>query len=336
MVEPLQCFLDIQREITMAVFTPLSDSQVADFLERFDTGCLKELEGVASGTENSTFFVTTDRASLVLTLFEQGEHDELPFFVELLDYLAEHRLPVPGPVHDRQGIALQSLAAKPALLFPRLPGKHPKAPNLAQCRALGEALGRMHHVSQHFPGQRANPRDLHWLLASHSQVMPYLSAQDQALMREEIEAYQAVFTGQSTLPQGAIHGDLFRDNTLFDGDTLGGLIDFYNGCTGDLLFDLAIVVNDWACNADGSLNQERHDALLGAYMARRPLDKTERECWPLMLRMTALRYWLSRLLVVHVDPPAFDLTPHDPEQFRRILLHRIEHGALALPEQTPS
>nr|WP_298411856.1 homoserine kinase [uncultured Halomonas sp.] len=320
----------------MAVFTPLSDSQVANFLERFDIGGFKALEGVASGTENSTFFVTTDRASLVLTLFEQGEHDELPFFVELLDYLAEHRLPVPGPVHDRQGIALQSLADKPALLFPRLPGKHPKAPNLAQCRALGEALGRMHHVSQHFPGQRDNPRDLNWLLETHPRVMPYLSAQDQALMREEIAAYQAAFDNQDVLPQGAIHGDLFRDNTLFDGDTLGGLIDFYNGCTGDLLFDLAIVVNDWACNPDGSLNQERHDALLDAYVARRPLDKTERKCWPLMLRMTALRYWLSRLLVVHVDPPAFDLTPHDPEQFRRILLHRIEHGALALPEQTLS
>lgn len=336
MVEPLQCSLDIQCEITMAVFTPLSDTQVANFLERFDIGRLKALEGVASGTENSTFFVTTERAALVLTLFEQGEHDELPFFVELLDYLAEHHLPVPGPVHDRHGIALQSLADKPALLFPRLPGKHPKAPNLAQCRALGDALGRMHHVSQHFPGQRANPRDLHWLLASHSRVMTYLSSQEQALMSEELATYQTVFGKHNALPQGAIHGDLFRDNTLFDGDALGGLIDFYNGCTGDLLFDLATVVNDWASDINGSLNQQRHDTLIEAYVARRPLSETERECWPLMLRMTALRYWLSRLLVVHVDPPAHELTPHDPEQFRRILLQRIEHGALALPEQNPS
>lgn len=316
----------------MAVFTPLGDAQVAEFLNRFDAGSLVSLEGVPAGTENTTFFVTTDRRELVLTLFEQGEHEELPFFVELLDYLDEHRLPVPGPLHDRDGIALHSLAGKPALLFPRLPGKHPKAPNLAQCRALGDALGRMHLVSQRFPGHRPNPRDLHWLLPMHHRVLVYLSPEDQTLMKDEVEIYQGFFGSAPELTQGALHGDLFRDNTLFEGDRLGGIIDFYNGCTGDLLFDLAIVINDWATEADGRLNVERHDAILRAYQARRPLTCVERDAWPMMLRMTALRYWLSRLLVVYVDPPAHDLTPHDPEQFRAILLARLELGALPLPE----
>ncbi len=93
---------------------------------------------------------------------------------------------------------------------------------------------------------------------------------------------------------------------------MGGIIDFYNGCTGDLLFDLAIVINDWASNEDGSLNAERYQAILSAYRARRPLTDTERALWPTMLRLTALRYWLSRLLVVYVDPPAHDLTPTTP------------------------
>ncbi len=316
----------------MAVFTPLSETQVADFLAQFDAGSLVSLEGVPAGTENSTFFVTTDRRKLVLTLFEQGEHEELPFFVDLLDYLDEHRLPVPGPLHDREGVALHSLANKPALLFPRLPGQCPMSPTLAQCRELGEALGHMHRVSQHFPGHRPNPRDLHWLLPMHHKVLVYLSPEDQALMKDEVETYQGVFGDSPKLPQGALHGDLFRDNTLFEGDRLGGIIDFYNGCTGDLLFDLAIVINDWATDSEGRLDAERHDAILSAYQARRRLTDNEREAWPMMLRMTALRYWLSRLLVVYVDPPAHDLTPHDPEQFRTILKARLAHGALPLPE----
>ncbi|MBD3895520.1 homoserine kinase [Halomonas sp. ML-15] len=320
----------------MAVFTPLSQAQVTEFLQRFDVGTLTQLEGVPSGTENTTYFVTTDRQALVLTLFEQGEHAELPFFVDLLDYLADHRIPVAGPVHDRQGVALQSLAGKPALLFPRLPGKYPRSPNTVQCQALGDALGHMHAVSRYFDGHRPNPRDLHWLVAMHHRVLVYLSADDQALMSDEVDAYQAFFGDAPDLPRGALHGDLFRDNTLFDGERLGGIIDFYNGCTGDLLFDLAIVINDWAVNADGSLDAERHDAILRAYQARRPLTDSERAAWPMMLRMTALRYWLSRLLVVYVDPPAHDLTPHDPEQFRTILLSRLQHGALALPETHPA
>lgn len=316
----------------MAVFTPLSDAQVAAFLEKFDVGHLQTLEGVAGGTENSTFFVTTDHRQLVLTLFEQGEHEELPFFVDLLDYLDEHRLPVPGPVHDRDGVALHSLAGKPALLFPRMPGRHPEAPNLAQCQALGDTLGRLHAISQHFPGHRHNPRDLHWLQAMHHKVLAYISPDDQTLMKDEVDDYEGVFSQHAELPQGALHGDLFRDNTLFDGDQLGGIIDFYNGCTGDLLFDLAIVINDWASDEDGQLNQARYDAILGAYQARRPISVEERAVWPVMLRMTALRYWLSRLLVVYVDPPAHDLTPHDPERFGTILKTRIAHGALPLPE----
>jgi homoserine kinase type II len=316
----------------MAVFTPLTETQVAAFLEGFDAGSLVALEGVPAGTENTTFFVTTERRELVLTLFEQGEHAELPFFVELLDYLDEHRLPVPGPLHDRDGVALHSLANKPALLFPKLPGESPMAPNLTQCRELGDTLGRLHRVSRHFPGNRPNPRDLHWLLPMHHRVLAYLSPGDQTLMKDEVETYQGVFGDAPALPQGALHGDLFRDNTLFDGDRLGGLIDFYNGCTGDLLFDLAIVINDWASEPDGRLDASRHDAILAAYQARRPLTEAERDVWPMMLRLTALRYWLSRLLVIYVDPPAHDLTPHDPERFRTILLARLAHGALPLPE----
>ncbi|WP_288990200.1 homoserine kinase [uncultured Cobetia sp.] len=317
----------------MAVFTPLSDAQVAEFLAEYDAGTLTSLEDVAHGTENSTFFVTTDRREMVLTLFEQGEHAELPFFVELLDFLASHQLPVPGPLHDRDGQALKVLAGKPALLFPRMPGNWPVSPNVAQCREIGAALGRMHAVSQHFTGHRPNTRDLHWIKPMHHKVLAYLSPEDQALMADEIDVCEDVFSGVE-LPQGALHGDLFRDNTLFDGDRLGGIIDFYNGCTGDLIFDLSILVNDWCSNDDGRLDQPRYDALLSAYLAERPMNADERRLWPSMLRMTALRYWLSRLLVVYVDPPAHSLTPKDPAQYRQLLGRRIEEGALPLPEAT--
>ncbi|WP_251977580.1 homoserine kinase [Salinicola avicenniae] len=314
----------------MAVFTPLSDDQVAEFLERYTVGSLQRLKGVPQGTENSTFFATTDQGEWVLTLFEQGEFEDLPFFVDLLDYLADHHLPVPGPVHDREGVALQRLAGRPALLFPRMPGSHPSAPNLAQCAELGDALGRLHVVSQQFDGTRPNPRDLTWLQQRHGEVLEFLSPDDQALMRAEIAHYREVFA-ERELPQGAIHGDLFRDNTLYDGDRLGGIIDFYNGCTGDLLFDLAIVINDWTSDEAGNIDRARYEAILGAYLAHRPLTATERERWPSMLRMTALRYWLSRLLVIHVDPPAHDITPHDPARFRTLLGRRLASGVPPLP-----
>ncbi|BBM05480.1 hypothetical protein HAALTHF_18410n [Vreelandella aquamarina] len=64
---------------------------------------------------------------------------------------------MPGTIHDREGVALHSLAGKPALLFPRLPGKHPSAPNLAQCQALGSTLGRCIKYRSTFPGIAPTP-----------------------------------------------------------------------------------------------------------------------------------------------------------------------------------
>lgn len=315
----------------MAVFTPLSETQVIAFLERFDAGRLIALDEVSSGTENSTFFVTTDRQSLVLTLFEQGESEELPFFVELLDFLANHELPVASPLHDREGKALQTLANRPALLFPRLSGDHPMSPTLAQCTAIGQLLGKMHDLSRSFPGSRPNPRDLRWIGANHPKVMAYLSEEDQQLMLDRFDSLESHLGYSSELPQGALHGDLFRDNAMFEGDRLTGLIDFYNGCTGDLLFDLAILVNDWCSDENGDIIDARYRAVLENYMAQRPFSEDERRAWPKMLQLTALRYWLSRLLVIYVDPPAHSLTPKDPTQYRDILRSRVERGAPELP-----
>ena len=315
----------------MAVFTPLSADQVTSFLERYDVGTLSELAEVAGGTENSTFFVTTDQQQMVLTLFEQGGTDELPFFVEMLDFLADHDLPVPGPIADRNGQALQTLANRPALLFPRLPGRSPEVPTPAQCTEIGHFLGRMHHISHAFTGQRANQRDHSWVAQQIPRVLPYLSEEESALMKRYGEELCTRFAAAPLLPQGAIHGDLFRDNSLFESDRLGGVIDFYNGCVGDFIYDLAVLVNDWCHNDDGTMDKKRYDALLSAYEKERPLTDNERHYWYDMLKLTALRYWLSRLLVIHVDQPAFQLTPKPPRQFLDILKAHYCMPPLAFP-----
>lgn len=313
----------------MAVFTPLNADQVSSFLERYDVGTLCELADVAGGTENSTFFVTTELERMVLTLFEQGETDELLFFVDLLDFLARHDLPVPGPIADRSHTALQTLAQRPALLFPRLPGRSPDVPSLAQCTEIGRFMGRMHHISHSFTGQRYNQRDHRWVEQHIPRVLPFLSPEEQALMSGYGSELCGRFSSAPVLPHGAIHGDLFRDNALFEGDRLGGVIDFYNGCVGDFIYDLAVLVNDWCHTEDGTLDEVRYSALLNAYVQERPVTDEERGYWHDMLKLTALRYWLSRLLVIHVDQPAFQLTPKPPRQFLDIL---SAHYIKRLPE----
>ncbi len=97
-----------------------------------------------------------------------------------------------------------------------------------------------------------------------------------AWMRENATLLQAEIAFQQTipftrLPAGTLHADLFRDNVLFHQGHLSGILDVYFACTDSWLYDLAIVVNDWCCNTDGSLDTPRLQACLNAYQAVRPL-----------------------------------------------------------------
>ncbi|VTL98963.1 homoserine kinase [Pseudomonas aeruginosa] len=108
---------------------------------------------------------------------------------------------------------------------------------------------------------------------------------------------------------------------LFDGPHLTGLIDFYNACSGWMLYDLAIALNDWCSTADGSLDPARARALLGAYANRRPFTALEAEHWPALLRVACVRFWLSRLIAAEAFAGQ-DVLIHDPTEFQMRLAQR--------------
>lgn len=309
----------------MSVFTSVSFPQLQAWLKDYAIGELLELKGIASGITNTNYFVTTSQNKYVLTLFEHNSLDELPYFIDLMSHLAARGIPCPKPIADKAGNSLHSLNGKPAVLISCLKGQDVTQPNVAQCAAVGRVLAQMHVASLSFDLQpnhhnSHNSRGADWRIKTAALVMPHLSAAEQTLLSDTL-AFQATFD-LSALPSGVIHADLFRDNVLFDGDEIGGLIDFYYACHDVLAYDLAIAVNDWCVEADGRFDQTRLSAMLNAYHAVRPFSAAEQVAWPSLLRMAALRFWLSRL---HdkIYPQAGELThAKDPDHFQRILTLR--------------
>jgi homoserine kinase type II len=152
-------------------------------------------------------------------------------------------------------------------------------------------------------------------------LLPLLTEEDAALLRAEI-AFQANYQ-MPDLPQGVIHADLFRDNALFEGNELCGIIDFYYACNDALLYDVAVTVNDWCSQADGHLDCERYDTFLTHYRQQRQLTAAECALWPVMLRAAALRFWLSRLLALHFPREGEMTHIKNPNVFRDILKARL-------------
>lgn len=306
----------------MSVYTTIEQSELEDFLGHYSLGNLLTFEGISAGIENTNYFVTTTSGEFVLTIFETVDEHELPYFLNLMAYLAEHEFPSAHPLPDDTGQYLRQLKDKPAALVHKLKGKHIKQANLQQCAEIGKALGHMHAVGQQFSGQRDNQRGLEWWIKTTETVIGKLPQEQQTLLQNEIK-----FQNQhqhDVLPRGVIHADLFRDNALFVGDKLTGIIDFYYACNDVLLYDLAVTVNDWCVKENKELDEQQVDALITGYQSERPLCQLECDSWPVMLRAAALRFWLSRLLDWHF-PRDGELThSHDPDVFQRILASRIE------------
>ena len=306
----------------MSVFTRVSDTDAGSLLDRFDLGQLQSLEGIASGIENTNYFLSTDRQRFVLTLFELLKAEELPFFLNLMAHLAEHGIPCPHPMTDSSGAMLQEVNGKPASIVTRLSGRSIEHPDPGQCAAVGEMLARIHLAGASFPMQRDNPRAASWWKQQAPRLLPVLSPEDAELLQAEIR-YQSLHRLQD-LPRGIIHADLFRDNVLFDHNNLTGVIDFYFACTDAWLYDLAIAVNDWCVTSDGRLDDQRSMAMLQAYHQIRPLIPLERGAWPVVLRAAALRFWVSRLHDLHFPREGEITHAKNPDHFRNILQLRIE------------
>ncbi len=305
----------------MSVFTTVTEGELGRWLEDYSVGTLTEMRGIAAGIENTNYSVTTTGGRYVLTLFEKLTPAELPFYLNLMAHLAERGVPSAHPVANRSGNYLGSLNGKPAALVAFLEGRDLESPTPRHCAAVGSVLAQLHLAGQSYPAKIDNPRGPKWWKSVMPDILPFLSAEESALLKEEVR-FQSLYRF-SDLPRGAIHADLFRDNVLFAGDRIAGVIDFYFACTDVLLYDVAIAVNDWCLAADGSLDAGRTRAFLDAYSAIRPCTPIERGAWPVMLRAGALRFWVSRLYDFHLPRPGELTHAKDPGHFRRILEARI-------------
>ena len=321
----------------MAVFTEVSPEQAQALLDHLQLGTLSSLRGIGAGIENTNYFVdcTGEDGHLqryVLTLFERLTAEQLPFYLRLMQHLAQRGVPVPEPHADRTGEILFEVAGKPAAIVDRLHGGHQLAPDAFHCAQVGATLARMHLAGQDYPLHQPNLRGLAWWREVVPQLLPFLDADQAALLKSEL-AYQeqlAASARYASLPRGPIHADLFRDNVMFEPgegpgrERLTGFFDFYFAGVDTFLFDLAVCLNDWCIDlTDGRLIEERASVFVDAYEGVRPLSGDEHRLLPALLRAAALRFWVSRLFDMHLPREASLLKAHDPRHFERVLRERI-------------
>lgn len=322
----------------MSVYTTIEKDELETFLLRYDVGELVSYQGISAGIENTNYFVTTHKNNIeqqfVLTIFEAHDADEMPYFLDLMAHLNEHKVPSAHPIKDNNGKMLQDLKNKPAALVQRLQGGSITETTTDHCHKLGVALGDLHSAGLSFSQHKDNTRGPHWWHDTTALLGNKLSTADIDILHEEMKFQEA--QSHADIPRGLIHADLFRDNALWHENELSGIIDFYFASTDALLYDVAVTVNDWCSVNNGQLDFDKVDAFLQAYNQHRTLTENEKALWPVMLRAGALRFWLSRLYAIHFPKEGEMTHQKDPQEFKTILLNRRDETLNILnhwPEQ---
>jgi homoserine kinase type II len=314
----------------VAVYTEVTDEELAGFLETYDIGTVLSYKGIAEGVENTNYFLHTTKGSYILTLYEKRVREaDLPFFLGLMQHLANRGLNCPLPVNNRKGEALGRVAGRPAVIITFLDGIAVRRPTAQHCGALGGALARLHLAGQDFTMARPNALSLDaWapLFAQAEAQADTVSSGLAERTRRELGFLKEAWPAD--LPSGVIHADLFTDNVFFIGPEVSGLIDFYFACTDAFAYDVSICLNAWCFEVDGSFNLTKGRAMLAGYQAVRPLNRAEVEALPVLCRGSAMRFMLTRLVDWLNVPPGALVKPKDPLEYdRKLNFHRhVKHA----------
>lgn len=316
----------------MAVYTSVSDEALAAFLQDYNLGAARAFKGIAEGVENSNYYLETDTGRYILTLFERrADPKDLPYFIALKQHLAGKGFPCPAPILAKDGMALRTLAGRPAVIISFLDGLSPRTPNAAQCRSLGAGLARMHAALADFSETRANGLGpAHWPGLWRGRAGTAEDLQDglATLIEADLQSISDAKPQSLKIPRGTIHADLFPDNAFFLGDDFTGAIDFYFACTDALAYDIAVCLNSWAFEDGKEFNYSKGAALIAGYESVRPLEDGEKDALPALCQGAALRFFLTRL-VDWTDTPADALVrPKNPMEYAaRLAFHRHVQSA---------
>ncbi len=309
----------------MAVYTDVSDDELARFIAGYGLGALLSYKGIAEGVENTNYLIHADAGAFILTLYEKRvDPNDLPYFLTLMDHLAARGVTCPLPVRDSSGRNLNQLSGRHAALITFLEGVWPRKPRPSHCVEVGKALAQLHVAGRDFAMTRANalgpsgwPPLFHKVEHRADKILPGL----RRLISDELALIDESWP--KDLPRGVIHADLFPDNVFFIGDRLSGLIDFYFACNDALAYDVAVCLNAWCFSADHSYDAGKGRALIDGYQSVRALEERERAALPMLARGAALRFLLTRTFDWLNTPRDALVARKDPFDYvRRLRFHQ--------------
>jgi len=242
----------------------------------------------------------------------------------MMNLIQKNGLPVPAPIADRNGNFFNLLGNQKVMLQPCLPGSHLLVPNGHNINHLVAVIAQLHKISYESIGSLSrHPRDIEWINQQNAKLNNQLNQKQQSMFDLALVKVKNLIAPENelNLTIALIHGDLFKDNVLFDNQKITGILDFHHASIGYCMYDLAVIAIDWCQEKNGNLSNDLIQGMLKAYNALKPISQDELEFFDSFLIFAALNFWLSRLIGQKEERARVK----DPKEMEQVLKNLIEH-----------
>jgi homoserine kinase type II len=316
----------------LATFTTLDDADVAAIARGFGLGAVSRWRAIAAGTINSNFELDAERGRFFLRVNEGKALGDVAWEGDLVAALAARGVPAPIPREGPDGARYLRHDGHLISCFGWREGVHRRAGEVTPHDAteVGAVLARIHRAGLELPRamQRASIYDHAHIKGRFESIRAQAGHDPQladaiAILADELAWLDGEAARRAAATQGVIHGDLFRDNVLFDDGRLVAVLDFEQASGGSLAYDVAVAINDWAWSGTPQLDVAR--ALVAGYEEVRRLPDADRAALPVEIRAAAARFTITRITDVHL--PAIE----NPDKDFRDFLARVRYWRAAVP-----
>jgi len=306
----------------MAVFTKLLKDDIEKFISNYSIGNLEKFEEIVDGIENSNFKIFCNNQPYILTIFEKRVvEEELPFFINLKNFLNKNNFKCPKAISDKNGKILKKIKNKTAIIISFLEGKSVEEPNVGELKEVGKMIATLHNLTSNFEEKRTNSLDLKDWKEINQKCLNDTSEKFTEII--EVINDEIIYLEKNwptNIPCGVIHADLFRDNIFFKNEKISGVIDFYFSCYYFYVYDIAIVINDWCFKKHGkNFSKPNCITILTEYQKIRKLSNAEKKSFNILLRAAAVRILSTRMHDFIFQPPNAILINKDPFEYLNIL-----------------
>lgn len=256
--------------------------EIKQVISNYKLGEVLKIESLTQGYANENLQVITDQKSVLYRVCKQQPLHLIEYEVRLMQALKQAELKTAFPIADKQGNYIQKLGKNFVMLYDFALGEEPRL-TAQVAHQMGIEIGKLSQVPLHLSLEKKNAVHIdncHQLITEFVQcknpmldVFGYFKEQTDYLTNKL----------DDTLPRGLVHGDVFPNNTLFEGDELRAIVDFEEACSDQLMFDVGMTINGF-CFVDNHLQSVLLEAFLEGYNSRRNMTDAEWQVLPIYMQ----------------------------------------------------